>query len=113
MSILQFFDFFLPGEFLYRLHHSNTLVLLLVSIVYLLTFENESKPVNILFAVLYLSLLREGHRGTQMSYVLQFFHEHRIFVFILIFRLLIFYTVSWFALIIHHFEYSSSNLVTT
>ena len=78
MSILQFFDFFLPDEFLYRLHHSNTFVLLLVSIVYLLTFENESKPVNILFAVLYLSLLREVHRGTQISYVLQFFHEHRI-----------------------------------
>ena len=69
---------FLPGEFLYRLHHSNTFVLHLVSIVYLLTFENESKPVNILFAVLYLSLLREVHRGTQISYVLQFFHEHRI-----------------------------------
>ena len=48
MSILQFFDFFIPDEFLYRLHHSNTFALLLVSIVYLLTFENESKPVNIL-----------------------------------------------------------------
>ena len=78
MSILKFFDFFLPDEFLYRLHHSNTFVLLLVSIVYLLTFENESKPVNILFAVLYLSLLREVHRSTQILYVLQFFHEHRI-----------------------------------
>ena len=53
--------FFLPDKFLYRLHYS--FVLLLVSIVYLLTFENESKPVNILFAVLYLSLLREIHRG--------------------------------------------------
>ena len=78
MSILQFFDFFLPDEFLYKLHHSNTFVLLLVSIVYLFTFENESKPVNILFTVLYLSLLREVHRGTQISYVLRFFHEHRI-----------------------------------
>ena len=58
MSILQFFDFFLPDEFLYRLHHSNTFVLLLVFIVYLLTFENESKSVNISICCLYLYLLK-------------------------------------------------------
>ena len=77
MSILQFFDFFLPDEFLYSLHHSNTFVLLLVSIVYLLTFENESKSVNILICC-FISVLIKVHRGTQISYVLQFFHEHRI-----------------------------------
>ena len=59
MSILQFFDFFYLMRFSTGLYHSNTFVLLLVSIVYLLTFENESKSVNIiLFAVLYLSLLK-------------------------------------------------------
>ena len=77
MSILQFFDFFLPDEFLYSLHHSNTFVLLLVSIVYLLTFENESKSVNILICR-FISVLIKVHGGTQISYVLQFFHEHRI-----------------------------------
>ena len=53
MSILQFFDLFLPDEFLNRLNNSNTFVLLLVSIVYLLTFENESKSVKILFFLLF------------------------------------------------------------
>ena len=83
MSILKFFDvFFLPDEFLYRLHvhHSNTFVLLLVSIVYfmyLLTFENESKSVNILICC-FISVLIKVHSGCQISYVLQFFHEHRI-----------------------------------
>ena len=76
MSILQFFDFFYL-EFLYRLHHSNTFVFLLVSIVYLLTFENESKSVTILICY-FISVLIKVHRGTQISYVLQFFHEHRI-----------------------------------
>ena len=66
MSILQFFDFFLPDEFLYSLHHSNTFVLLLVSTVYLLTFENESKLVNILICC-FLSVLIKVHRGTQIS----------------------------------------------
>ena len=41
LCTLQFFFFFftfcLPDEFLYRLYHSNTFVLLLVSIMYLLT----------------------------------------------------------------------------
>ena len=52
----------------------------LVSIVYLLTFENESTRSRLTFDLLfiYLSLLREVHRSTQISYVLQFFHEHRI-----------------------------------
>ena len=77
MSILQFFDFFLPDEFLYSLHHSNIFVLLLVYVVYLLTFENESKSVNILICC-FISALIKVHRGTQISYVLQFFHEHRI-----------------------------------
>ena len=88
MGILQFFDFLLD-----ELHHSNTFVLLLVSIVYLLTFENESKSVKILICC-FMSVLIKVHRGTQISYVLQFFHEHRIEVFILIQRLFIFYTVS-------------------
>ena len=68
MSILQFFDFFLPDGFLYRLHHSNTFVLLLVSIVYLLTFENESKSVKILICC-FISVLIKVHRGTQISCV--------------------------------------------
>ena len=68
---------FLPDKFLYSLHHSNTFVLLFVSIVYLLTFENESKSVNILICC-FISVLIKVHRGTQISYVLQFFHEHRI-----------------------------------
>ena len=73
MSILQFFDlFFLPDEFLYRLHHSNTFILLLASIMYLLTFENESKSVNILIC-LFISVLIKIHRSTQILYVLQFF----------------------------------------
>ena len=62
MSMLQFFDFFLPDEFLYRLHHSNTFVLLLVSIVYLLTFENENKSVNILICC-YIKNIKI-HRGS-------------------------------------------------
>ena len=75
MSILQFYDFSLPDEFLYRLHHSNTFVLLLVSIV--LTFENESKSVVILICC-FIYIFFKVHRSTQISYVLQFFHEHRI-----------------------------------
>ena len=93
MSILHFFDLFLHDEFLYRLHHSNTFVLLLVSIVYLLMFENESKSVNILICCL-ISVLIKVHHDFQISYGLQFFHEHRIQVFILIHRLFIFYIVS-------------------
>ena len=68
--------FFLSDEFLYRLHHSNIFVLLLVSIVYLLTFENESKSVNILICC-FIYVLIKVHRGTEISYVLQFFHEHK------------------------------------
>ena len=49
------------------------------TIVYLLTFENESKSVNILICC-FISVIKV-HRGTQISYFLQFFHEHRILVF--------------------------------
>ena len=40
--------FFLPDDFLYRLYHSDTFVLLLVSIVYLLTCSKQ-KSVTFVF----------------------------------------------------------------
>ena len=54
LRTLQFFDFFLPEEFLYRLYHSNILVLLLVVIVYLLTLSKTKVSLNILILLFYI-----------------------------------------------------------
>ena len=55
LQTLQFFDFFLPEEFLYRLYHSNIFVLLLlVAIVYLLTLSKKKVSLNILILLFYI-----------------------------------------------------------
>ena len=55
LRTLQFFDFFLPEEFLYRLYHSNIFVLLLlVAIVYLLTLSKTNVSLNILILLFYI-----------------------------------------------------------
>ena len=78
MSILQFFDFFF-----YLMSFSTVYTIKTHSFYFLfpscICWRSKTKvsQLTFLFDVLYLSLLK-SNSGTQISYVLQFFHEHRI-----------------------------------
>ena len=92
---LQFFDYFLPDEFLYRLYHSNTFVFTPCFHRVFVDIIETKVSVNILILLFYICP-PQVHRGTPISFDLQFFHEHRIQVF-MFYIVWIFYIVSWFA----------------
>ena len=72
IAFLWLFFYLMSFSTVYTIQ-THSFYFLFPSCINLLTFENESKSVNILIC----SFIKV-HRGTQISYILQFFHEHRI-----------------------------------
>ena len=108
---LPFFDLFLPDEFLYRLYHSNTFVLL-TDHVHLICWHHQKQKCRLtfLFCCFISALLRYIPASKFIRFaILSWTQDTSFFVlyrFNILHRQLI-------RISIRHFEYSSSNLVTT